>query len=94
SFILFLPLLFTSFLTLILAFPPEDRDSRYSRSRSRSRRRSDSRSRQRSGRAGSRRRYDRTRDRNRERDRDRDRGRRYTGRRRTRQESLLKIFKP
>uniref|UniRef100_A0A671RNW4 CLK4-associating serine/arginine rich protein-like n=1 Tax=Sinocyclocheilus anshuiensis TaxID=1608454 RepID=A0A671RNW4_9TELE len=70
-----------------------DRDSRYSRSRSR--RRSDSRSRQRSGGVGSRRRYDRTRsrstdrgrDRNRERDRDRDRGRRYTGRRRTRQET-------
>ncbi len=79
-----------------------DRDSRYTRSRSRSRRRSDSRSRQRSGGVGSRRRYDRTRshstdrgrDRNRERDRDRDRGRRYTGRRRTRQEILLKIPKP
>uniref|UniRef100_A0A8C1CUI5 CLK4-associating serine/arginine rich protein n=1 Tax=Cyprinus carpio carpio TaxID=630221 RepID=A0A8C1CUI5_CYPCA len=79
-----------------------DRDSRYSRSRSCSRRRSDSRSRQRSGGVGSRRRYDRTRsrstdrgrDRNRERDRDRDRGRRYTGHRRTRQESLLKNFKP
>uniref|UniRef100_A0A673J6M1 CLK4-associating serine/arginine rich protein-like n=1 Tax=Sinocyclocheilus rhinocerous TaxID=307959 RepID=A0A673J6M1_9TELE len=79
-----------------------ERDSRYSRSRSCSRRRSDSRSRQRSGGVVSRRRYDRTRsrstdrgrDRNRERDRDRDRGRRYTGRRRTRQEILLKILKP
>uniref|UniRef100_A0A8C2H8B4 CLK4-associating serine/arginine rich protein n=1 Tax=Cyprinus carpio TaxID=7962 RepID=A0A8C2H8B4_CYPCA len=73
---------------------------RYSRSRSRSRRRSDSRSWQRSGGVGSRRRYDRTRSRStdrgrdRNRERDRDRGRRYTGHRRTRQESLLKNFKP